>query len=407
MIPKQLLDEHLKLVHDDRGLMRGVRLDNHHVVHAFHVVTSYGESMPGRGGYLARSVSGDSALYKYPFADGRDPVVTELPARGTQVWIVTGHRTLKTARLARYVRVLIGGNPPEGFQGVAPTWAEVRLVAAGPVPGVPTSGNSGSVCWVHLDGRWQVLGIVHHEGGCFVARPTVPPDGWPVAPCRIPEGLVFGVDDASLSYRNMPWVDPVGAEIRIPTLADNILPAGGEDIVGAQEAKGDGVPDVIIDIACPRPLEEIASIRIRGAGSDAWFWPGNGFNWSIWRHDAPDDRLILRFNRSEPVGDYGVLITYRDGWVTSFAGVRPVALRKPEVIPPMPSQQPAPSNDKLLAMQELVDELNADVKRLEDQVKLYHDENASLRDTLAKERESAETLHSSLIRVGQAMGWGR
>ncbi|MFM8986152.1 MAG: hypothetical protein ACKONH_08865 [Planctomycetia bacterium] len=107
---------------------------------------------------------GDYTIREYPHPIGIDDVVTSLPPVGTAVWQVVRPGLYRTSRIARYS----GAVAPEGR--VVSTLA--MLEPAGPHPGVPIGGDSGSVGFVRIGGKVRVLGVVGLARSVFIAVPA-------------------------------------------------------------------------------------------------------------------------------------------------------------------------------------------------------------------------------------------
>lgn len=404
MSGKTLWEVREALSKDERGVIRGVLVDGDYWTGAIHCLDAWGWWRVS-----AKVVVGDWAFCRCS-AIGSDPVVTELPPVGTQVYQITPSGELRTSRIWQY-------SAASGPEEVLPVGAV--LWAAGPFAGKPTEGDSGSICFVRVRDEWQVLGVVSYKGRVELSRP-ISSGTWAVKPLRIPQGVMLS-QPAGEPTLYAPWrlegelgfpaPAQASAGAVVPTVS---APQEAVDVVGAFQATPDGVPDVLLEVASPYPVEDIAKIEVEGAGGDKWVWPPNGSNWDLWRHDRPDDRLVLRFNRSHPALGYTVTLRSKSGASIGYK-VAPMVFTKPPVVEPEKPAPATPDTDASIVVEKLRRELEYernraagladDVKRLEDQVKLYHDENAGLRDTLAKERQNDEALRTSLSRLGKEMGW--
>ena len=422
MMPKSLREAQKNLATDERGVVRGIRVSHNTVTGPLHCLSQWGEQMVTEAGawvrYAERLSYGDVAYYRYDHALSVDPVVTGLPAIGTQVWQITPTGVLRTSRIARYAGVCIGDGP-RSIQAI--------LEAVGPQAGVPVAGDSGSVCWVrvaHLDGggaAWMVLGMASYAGLCTVAMPAVPPV-WSARRLWVPVGADLGQPDRWVGRVESDLWRMVGDEEQA---AEIVLPdAGAQDAVGQSTAGPDGVPDVLLQVESAYKLEDISSIEVTNDKGDKWAWPKNDRNWMIWSHQLPNDGLLLRINKSQESEDYRVVITSKAGAASSLGKIRPVSLLpdpkpeqpKPEAPPTPPVQAPS-----VEALQDRIDELVAQNSKLEERIAVLvkewndiHDvntsfraENAGLRDTLAAERSEAAALRGPLEMLGKAMGWAK
>lgn len=393
---------------DDRGVIRGVRVDGNYWTGAIHCLNAWGW-WPIGGDKL---MVGDWA-FCWSFGIGADPVVTELPPVGTQVYQVTPKGELRTSKIQRYI-------PTVAQSEVLPLGA--LLYPAGPFAGVPVGGDSGSICFVRQGDEWRVLGVVSYGYRVELSRP-VSSGTWAVKPLLIPAGVALS-NDASMAALEAPWrlegelgfpaPAQASAGAVVPTISASQETA---DVVGAFQATPDGVLDVLLDVASPYSVEDIAKIEVEGAGGDKWVWPPNGSNWDLWRHGGADDRLVLRFNRSQPTDSYQVTLRHKLAGI-HVCRVAPMTFTKPAVVEPEKPEKPTPATPDAVASKAVEDlqrelavvrvELEAERKRSVDllaQNQALHDENAGLRETLAKERQNDEALRTSLSRLGKEMGW--
>lgn len=408
MSGKTLWEVREALGKDDRGVIRGVRVNGNYWTGAVHCLKAWGW-WPITGDKL---VVGDWAFCS-SFGIGADPVVTELPPVGTQVYQITPKGELRTSRIRRYI-------PTVAQSEVLPVGA--LLHPAGPFAGVPVGGDSGSICFVRQAYEWRVLGVVSYASRVELSRP-ITSGTWAVKPLLIPPGVALS-NDASDAVVFAPWrlegemgfPGPTNREPAAGVIPVLNLPQETADVVGAFHATPDGVPDVLLEVASPYPVEDIAKIEVSGIGGDLWVWPSNGSNWDLWRHDGADDRLVLRFNRSQKTNVYVVTLRSKSGQSSEWH-LSPMVFTKPPAVEPEKPAPATPDPDASIVVEKLrqeldaernrADELAADVMRLQDQVKLYYDENASLRDTLANERTAAAGLRLGLEMLGKEMGWAR
>lgn len=390
---------------DDRGIIRGVRVNTWHWTGAVHCLNAW-----GWWPLDDKVVVGDWAFCR-KLGTESDPVVTELPPVGTQVYQITPKGELRTSRIRRYI-------PTVAQSEVLPVGA--LLHPAGPFAGVPVGGDSGSICFVRQADEWRVLGVVSYASRVELSRP-ITSGTWAVKPLLIPPGVALS-NDASDAVVFAPWrlegemgfPAPTNREPAVGVIPVLSLPQETADVVGAFQAAPDGVPDVLVQVASPYPVEDLARIEVSGNGDDLWVWPSNGSNWDLWRHDGADDRLVLRFNRSQKTNVYVVTLRSKSGQSSEWH-LSPMVFTKPPAVEPEKSDPATPDAGASIVVEKLrrelederkrADRLADDVKRLEDQLKLYHDENASLRDTLANERTAAAGLRLGLEMLGKEMGW--
>lgn len=377
MIPPSLLEAHKRLCFDDRGVMRGIRISEFHAVGPYHCLSAWGESMPDiRGQWMTPKIAtrvGDATLYEYPSKMEVDPVLRTWPNLGQQVWQITQSGQLRTSR----VLLVTAGLDVFG----------VLLKVAGPNPGIPIGGDSGSVCWVRWGDQWKVLGMVSYGGRCEIAIPGRKPSMVWSGPVLIPNEsskLNTFADDASM---NVDWIDPdtntTIEPTKPPAMSIPVIPdISKPDQVGAMNSTPDGVPDVLLEVQSSIKIVDIREIIVRGAGTDEWRWPSNNANWAIWRHEMQDDRLVLRFNQSVPTGRYTVIINSVSG--QSFGMV--VAPMQPAGTVDVTIPTPTPTDPSE------VDSMKKEIAELKTQCAKLAMDNADLRGRISAYKNAFNNL---------------
>lgn len=416
-IPTSLLEAHSKLGFDERGIIPVIRIADFHATGAFHVIRLWGEP----AGYRAKDFFGDVVYYAFYTDVGSDPVVTVLPPTGTQVWQWNQRGIWRTSRIRRYASAVAFG--PWNYHAI--------LEPAGPLAGIPVSGDSGSICWVRVDGKWMVLGVVSHPSGVFVARPRKVPHSWAVVPVEIPEGAdeANPFPEATIAELTAPWVEPEPvspdqatpnpqspaptppAPTPNPLLIE--VPDGVTDAMSPHAVAPNGHPDQVVDVPWDGNLALIESIRVLGLDGDEWRWRDTGHWWHIRAQQQPG-RLFLRMAQSKPTDKVTVEIVRRsssnpdDGirypWTEECQVIAPVAPT------PAPNPEPpsAPSTSELDAMRVQVAELRAALDKATKDVEFHR----GIADKLAKDLGAArrqierdEELRDTLEKLANLAGW--
>lgn len=299
-IPKSLLDAMAKLPWAENGMLNelpaggNATFSNTHTDYADPYGTPIDEFNP------RPDINGANKVSLYANNISADWVVTELPPRGTAVWQIKG-RTPQIVRTSVLQNYGIG----QFVLGV--------LSPAGPAPGVPIGGDSGSLCFVRKNGRWLVLGIVNF--GSTVSLPF-----W-TTPLTTKAGRVLAATANTSAVRpifeqpewSSDWIAP--GEPQTTLMRELILsqiPATRR-VIGMHELGDDGTDNIVIDVPFVSDVASINSVSIRGAGTDHWYWPDNFANWHTRGVILPGDGLrngVLRlwFKASQPTSSYDVSI---------------------------------------------------------------------------------------------------
>lgn len=388
-LPSGLLAAHSRLAIDDRGIVKMIRLGGRHATGAYHCTRLWGEHMAtvdgGVVGYVAREVFGDVAYYRFASDIGSDPVVTDLPPPGTQVWQRTPQGVWRTSRIQYYTGSIHPG--PWSYSAV--------LVPAGPAEtaGIPWDGDSGSICWVRVGASWLVLGIVSTRRSCFVARPFFLPIDWAITPVTIPTGAdatqpwpaatpqqlaapweaeAGMTNDQGPSTKDpapsTPEPPPTPAPVQpspsgpsgpfSPLLID--VPLDAQDVMSPHAAVPDGQPDQIVDVPFDGLLGNIQRIEVNGSEGDEWRWPDTGNWWHIRARKVDPSTLRLWMSRSRPCQTVWVTLQTDVGTTGSKLPVlTPSQITPPGTPSPKPPVAPDPEPIFRLRETELEDALAA------------------------------------------------
>lgn len=401
MIPQSLLDAHRCLQIDERGIIKMVRIAGYHATGAYHCTSLWGEYMPtvkgGVVGYTAREFFGDQVFYKFSEDIGSDPVVIALPEPGTQVWQWTPNGIWRTSRIKRYSSAITPG--PWSYHAI--------LEPAGPMAGVPVGGDSGSICWVFIANKWQVLGVVSHASGVIVSRPRKVPASWAVNPIELPAGTdeANPFREASIAQLTAPWVNEDGSVAPTPTPDTEVIakhplliqpPDSCVDAVGQYVPAPDGKADQIVDVAWSGDPNSLRSIVVKGEGGDEWRWPDTGNWWHIRAQQLPG-KLRLWMAQLQPTKHVRVELVRTDS-VGAAMTCQVIGPTTPE-----PTPQPThPTNSEVESLRKRVAELETELKNNQG---LLDEEREHLND-LILEVEPLRALKARLIDAANIIGLG-
>lgn len=232
----------------------------------------------------ASFIDGCPKLQAYAKPINNDWVVDSLPPIGTAVWQIKGPllQIVRTSTIASY---------SDGF-------VKAALTKAGPYPGTPIGGDSGSLCFVKQAGRWKVVGICNSSGTCDTPFWTFHiPTGIGNIPPRIDSLPILSV--AQDHYFAEPTIIPFPMRLFLDSKPTN------RRVVGAFAEGDDGTDNVVLDVPCSK---EPKSIVITGTHTDCWAWPDNGKNWIIRAIRLDEARIRLFFKESRQAESYFVTI---------------------------------------------------------------------------------------------------
>ncbi len=330
-------------------------------------------------------------------------VVNTLPPIGSLVWQIKGDLLVcRTSRIAGYHSGMI----------------RAALDSAGPYAGVPVGGDSGSVCYVNVDGQWKVFGVVNSLGTCHAPFWT---SDLPLANNQFIAKREGGIPSGAISQTDHYFGQQTITPYPMRLFLDK--PPTSLRVVGRFTEGDDGTDNVVLDVVTSA---EPKSIEVEGDNGDKWCNPDNKENWIIRaiRLDAVTIRLF--FKESRPCNSYRVTINGEyDG---TYAPIKPSFSEGP-AIGQKPEEKPAQdfSDLDIIGLQaELVElrkkntELTTAVSTMEllrkINVQLATD-NSDHRAALQNEQARVAELEAQLSKtaglrlamemLGKEMGWGR
>lgn len=325
LAPSTLLAFYRTLPWDERGLLNEIPAGGHDTYGNTH--TDLGDPYgPPLGIYNPfPNVNGaDKAMtYSRPI-DASWVIPPGVPPRGTAVWQVKDNfRIVRTSIIQTY--------------GIG-RFVIASLSPAGPHPGVPIGGDSGSICFVRHEGRWLVLGIVNFgrsvslprwttdlEAGDYTIRATTHPNFTAPHIAEVPSK--YSADWGTLDTDMSP------ESIMLPSVPIT------KRVMGRHSVGDDGTDSIKVFVPHSFPSSP-SSVQILGrrAGKptlDEWRYPDTGNYWHV-RAARVTDGLFLYFKPSQDNDEYFVTI---DG---SSYTVTPSTSAEPPTPPPVGTPAPAP-----------------------------------------------------------------
>lgn len=314
---------------DGRGpFARGLVVGPRHLTGAIHCLNAWGTqaaTLDGRSqSPLKMENFGDVGYWTFQDAMRIDPCITALPPIGTAVWQFTPAGVLRTSRISGYSAATTSG-----------PWSYSAMLAAdGPLPGTPIGGDSGSICWIRLDGKWVAIGQCSFWGGVVVAKPARPPADWPAecaiqippgAAWRDPWNWVHQVERKASDW-DLPGesIEPARQSVFLPSKPSN------RRVVGMFQEGDDGTDNVVLDVQCSFEPETVV---VSGAGTDRWVYPDTRPNWIVRAVRIDPAKIRLFFKKSFDASTYQVVL---DGM--SATTVAPSASDAEIVTPPTINQ---------------------------------------------------------------------
>jgi len=321
-------------------------------------------------------------------------VVDKLPPIGSLVWQIKGDLLVcKTSRIATYHSGMI----------------QAALEPAGPYAGSPIGGDSGSVCYVNVDGQWKVLGIVNSLGTCHAPFWTgsLPVQGGQVIPERDGGFTTYGAIHQTDHYFGQQTIIPYPMRLFLDK------PPTSLRVVGRSTEGDDGTDNVVLDVVCSA---EPQYIEVEGANGDKWVNPDNKKNWIIRAVRLDESRIRLFLKESNTTNSYWVSI---DGKAPgAFKPIKPSFSEGP-AIGQKPEEKPATEFSELdiIGLQAELVELRSLLDNMRTVNAKLAVDNADLRAAVQNEQAKSASLQAELDRtaglrlglemVAKEMGWGR
>lgn len=362
-LPKEISDTYKSMSWDDRGTLRGIRINNYWMHGSKHVLDALGyaknpspENIAADGDYIVFQVNEDV---------GSDSVCTDLPPIGTKVWQISGRgQIVRTSRISNYFGSIdIYDTDKTRVKSTA-----ARLLAAGPYPGSPVGGDSGSPCFYfdEKDKKVKILGICGYLGSCFIALPLRWPSKWTQNLDKRPNltfgGSIYSPTSTDTNYvtdndwyagmtvnstiLNIPMdnqTTPTPAPVPPTTKLSGVILKSNSDFVGIGNSMSpNGKVDNCVKLF--NVSKSYKTIRITGVNGDTWEAPYNPTGYWIIRVVQDDSTtLTCYFDPSNPTTSFNVTVTYTDGTIercVALPGTEP----EPLVVEPIPpTVEPEPT----------------------------------------------------------------
>ena len=230
MLPASLIAAYRSLPWDERGLCYEFPAGDNRTWSNTHtdLGNPYGTPVDQFGIDTNLGAFGKVMLHDRPIPDAW--LIEAIPPPGTAVWQLKGQslHIVRTSEISHYTR---GG------------FIIAQLKAAGPYPGTPIGGDSGSICFVRSRGRWQVLGNCNTQGDCslpFWDHQLRTQKG-----AIIPPRNNMALDAANWSKA---WTEP--DETLISLMKELILSQNPTNrrVVGVDKVGDDGTDNIALDI---------------------------------------------------------------------------------------------------------------------------------------------------------------
>jgi hypothetical protein len=306
-------------------------------------------------------------------------VVDKLPPIGSLIWQIKGDLLVcRTSKIANYYQGLI----------------QAALEPAGPYAGAPAPGDSGSVCYVNVDGQWKVFGVVNSLGTCHAPFWT---SDLPLANNQFIAKREGGIPSGAISQTDHYFGQQTITPYPMRLFLDK--PPTSLRVVGRFTEGDDGTDNVVLDVLCGVKPE---TIEVEGANGDKWCNPDNKKNWIIRAVRLDESRIRLFLKESNTTNSYWVSI---DGKASgAFKPIKPSFSEGPAV-GQKPEEKPAKefSDFDIIGLQaELVKlrKTNADMR-----VDLQNEQAKSA--SLQAELDRTAGMRLGLEMVAKEMGWGR